>query len=275
MSTTVAASPRRTTGALDVVLDVAEEVVAERALAGLTLLSHVAYDDGLAERPMHPVALIRPERRVGFRPPKNAPRVAFLANATAAVPSPELPHTILFKPPSGRTVLDASAYEIYAHYSRGYGVKANSEVKRRLLHVAAGATAPVAVRDVRSIDVPGTMIGDRGLLPLLELARLAPCLERFDASDCGLRNSGAEWLAEWLCSDDGKRVASAARASGTPLVINVSSNPRLSIGAGLVMAEAARTNRDLGDLQLAATGIDAVLQLRVRHELDRARRARG
>jgi hypothetical protein len=209
--------------ALRIIIDAAARDCHARAFAGLVILSHTAARSGMDVAPLPPLALVNPAKRVGLRPITNDARMALIASqrGTRAVereadgfPSiaPQLPLT-----------------DAYLRACSLYNVRPNSGVRGRLQHIALDA--------VTCIDASGCMVGDAGLLPLVEIARRCPRLSLLDLTSCHLQNAGIEYLADCLIArTESEHISSHASV----LTVTLRDNPRMTIGAGLVLVESCR-----------------------------------
>ena len=202
--------------------------------AGLTLLSHVAYDVGVAgvDNPIQPASMASAPRRVGLRPIENAARsaVTHLGSGTAA------------SQPTAAT---------YAYYCDQFDVKANSGMKRLLSQ--PGMQRP---HEIVGIDCRGTFLGDRGVLPVLELARVCPNLVSLDFTENGLKNTAVEAIADFVISCGLEKFSRLSIAKN-----------RVTIGAAIVLHEAARRNHKMVVIDVAGTRIDPGLAARLQEQV--------
>ena len=212
----------------------AESGAQGRALPGLTMLSHVAADVGHPgiEAPMSPTSLVAAPRRVGLRPIENAARntIVPLGAGTAASQPTELQ---------------------YEYYCDQYDVKANSGV-RQMLRLPSNRLPA----DIVSIDCRGNFVGDRGVLPLLEVARACPNLTALNFADNGLKNTAVEAIAEFVISAQLPKLTTISVA-----------NNRVTIGAGIVLHEAARRCPRLLVIDTSGTRIEPGLNARIQEQL--------
>lgn len=95
-----------------------------------------------------------------------------------------------------------------------YDVRPNTQVAMNLSAIDGDYTAT-------SISLQGNYIGERGLLPVLEVARVHPSLTHFIIPAVGAERSAAEWVAEAFMRHPSVRY------------IDVSGN-HISIGGGKV-----------------------------------------
>ena len=119
---------------------------------------------------------------------------------------------------------------------------------------APTAAAAAMMATVRVIDASGLLLADKGVLAVLEVARLCPNLAALHLDGNGLTNAAAEYIADFCLDrcgaprrDDDPTTEDGARGYGfepaptkQPLLVTFAGNPRMSIGAGLVLVEAAR-----------------------------------
>ena len=241
----------RAANGISAIFNVAEEDGEHQPFAGLTLLSQVFFETGADVRPMHPMNLLYPSMRVGLRPPVNEER----AKITELLPV-EVARSHKF-----------SCQTVYKHYCTQYGLKTNSlllapddnnlpeETKRQRLCSKPGDFISTTI-----ISTAGNFIGERGLLPVLEVARLCPNLEVLEFPANGLRNSACEWIAEFLLSTP----------SQCPKIkrIDLSGN-RITIGGGKVLLRAASDPRrpTLHEINVEGTKIDVPTMKRLKEQL--------
>lgn len=232
-----------TTGGLGVLFDVADVESASRPFAGLALLSHVCVEEGGKNaRRMSSGALLPPSKRVGLRPPQNEHRDTVLL-----LPSP-LPKA------SGW-----SCRSVYLYYCREFGMKPNSTVCASLSDVEDDFAS------ITAVTVSNNFLGERGILPLLEVVRLClaaknSALSSLAFPDCGLKNPAVEWLVE--------AVLAAPTDRSLPLrSIDLSGN-RISLGAGKVLLDLVSARTQLVDVNVNETCVDPPLRLRLRLQLE-------
>lgn len=215
--------------------NVAGEESEARSFAGLALLSHVCAEEGIdSVHGMDPSSLLPPSKRVGLRPPQNEER-----RNVALLPDP-LPKA------SGW-----SCRSVYLHYAKEYGVKPNSLLVQCLCNVEDDFSSTT------ELSARGNFIGERGILPLLEVVRLCPRLQSIVLPDCGLKNNGVEWLAHCLLALPPER-----RCLTT---IDLAGN-RLTLGAGKVLVELAKRLPTLSFVNVAGTRIDPAVTERLRSQ---------
>jgi hypothetical protein len=196
-------TPKHLSAGMNAVFGVAESEGSIQAFAGLTLLSQVFFEEGAEVKPMHPANLLPPSMRVGLREPINEPR----SRLEKLVPRDVAIHRY-------------SCQTIYKFYCEQYDVKPNSRVLAML---------PERVGDfmsVTEISVKGNYVGERGILPLLEVARLCENLRKLNFSGNGLRNSSVEWIVEYVL----------ATPKLCPKISHIDlSDNRISMGAGKIL----------------------------------------
>eukprot|EP00995_Heteronema_vittatum_P008752 NODE_399_length_1408_cov_353.530537_g295_i0.p1 GENE.NODE_399_length_1408_cov_353.530537_g295_i0~~NODE_399_length_1408_cov_353.530537_g295_i0.p1 ORF type:complete len:234 (+),score=60.80 NODE_399_length_1408_cov_353.530537_g295_i0:171-872(+) len=218
-------------GGLEVIFRVAEaDNVA--ALSGLNLLSQLCQEEGMDITPMACSAGANGRldaKRVGLRPPTNEYRDEI--NLLDAEASTRL-----------------SLREIYQYYCTAYKCKPNS----KLLSQLPTAVGPLSMRE---LTLSENLVGDRGILPVLELVRLNPQLHTLWLPDNGLRNTAVECLVHMALEH--------------PSLTDIDlSNNRITLGAGKVLQELARKNNRLVRINLSGTRIDEQLQARIQQRLD-------
>lgn len=188
---------------MNAVFGVAESEGSIQAFAGLTLLSQVFFEEGAEVKPMHPANLLPPSMRVGLREPINEPR----SRLEKLIPRDVAVHRY-------------SCRKIYEFYCEQYGIIPNSRVVTML---------PDRVGDFMSVtelSVKGNYVGEKGILPLLEVARLCENLRKLNFSGNGLRNSAVEWIVEYVL----------ATPKLCPKISHIDlSDNRISIGAGKIL----------------------------------------
>ena len=172
MAKPVTASPGRSLG---MVFRLAEEDGDTRAFTGLTLLSFVCQSEGLDAPRKSPANLVAPGRRVGLRPPVN-----HLRDQIAALPCPLDPQ--YRRDPS----------TIYLYYANAFDLKPNSGVLSFFKYACPQDTNAITI-----IDLSGNYIGDKGVLPVLEVARHCPALQTLRLPANGLKNSAIEWIVDF------------------------------------------------------------------------------
>eukprot|EP01006_Ploeotia_vitrea_P024028 TRINITY_DN56742_c0_g1_i1.p1 TRINITY_DN56742_c0_g1~~TRINITY_DN56742_c0_g1_i1.p1 ORF type:complete len:239 (+),score=16.22 TRINITY_DN56742_c0_g1_i1:38-754(+) len=224
---------------LDVVFRVAEEDL-HRPYSGLTLLSQVCIEEGLEVQPMGSQftgsKYARVSKRVGLRPPINEARTQI---------------TLL----TNNEVADRSCREIYQYYCKQYKTKPNSLLLSWL-------PADKGVFTLQDMELNGNFIGDRGILPLLEVARLNPQLKRMSLHNNGIKNSGVECLVHMCLEHQG--------LSSLDL-----SHNRISLGSGKVLQELAKKNKNMVNIVVNDTRIDEQLQQRIEARVKQNRDAKS
>eukprot|EP00996_Jenningsia_fusiforme_P003185 NODE_3992_length_880_cov_45.061372_g3680_i0.p1 GENE.NODE_3992_length_880_cov_45.061372_g3680_i0~~NODE_3992_length_880_cov_45.061372_g3680_i0.p1 ORF type:complete len:258 (+),score=54.61 NODE_3992_length_880_cov_45.061372_g3680_i0:88-774(+) len=194
------------------IMDAAEDDE-NAAYSGLTLLSciPVLEEEG-------PTAKVANPDRVGLRPPMNEARgsVKLLSNTAATTAH--------------------SSQSAYVYYCTQYGIRPNSGVISILPSMVGSFT-------LQELNLSGNFVGDRGLLPLLEVIRLNRSLHTLRLRDNGLRNSGVECLVDMALGHPGLRN------------LDLGSN-HITLGGAKVLLELVRTNHRIQTLLLGGTRID-------------------
>jgi hypothetical protein len=218
---------------LAVVFDVAENAMDGEAFAGLTVLSHVAADNGLPDvRPIHPSALVNPTKRVGLRPIANDFREdVVLLNQDAA---------------SKTSLADA-----YRYYCQQFGCKVNSSVVKKFS--VAGV-----VGDVKVFDITGCFVCDRGILAVLEVGRHCKRLEVLNFAGNGLTNTGVECVADFALASSPEVSSYSTNLRRIDLADN-----RITIGGAMVMLEVLHRRPLVVFVGLDGTKVEAALRARV------------
>lgn len=228
--------------ALASVFEVAELESAERPFAGLAILSFLCAEaDGLQQiRALSPAALVHPKRRVGLRPITNDERKTINT-------LPVDKETGLL--PMGKQYSARGVYEYYCHSFR---MKPNS-----LVRTLVGSEVDVSLHELTEIVVgPSGYLGERGILPILELARHCPNLRRLSFPSNGLKNTAAECIAEMLIAT---KDASAPKLESIDLRGN-----SITIGGAKVLIDALQLNHRVTEVNVEGTKIEAGLQSRIR-----------
>eukprot|EP01062_Namystynia_karyoxenos_P003642 TRINITY_DN11304_c0_g1_i1.p1 TRINITY_DN11304_c0_g1~~TRINITY_DN11304_c0_g1_i1.p1 ORF type:complete len:242 (+),score=75.25 TRINITY_DN11304_c0_g1_i1:150-875(+) len=227
---------------LGVVFTVADDEGQTKPFAGLALLSQVCAEERVPGTHViaSQLAVAVPQRRVGLRPPCNEERDRLQ----------EL----------GR-LLGATAGEhlrgIYLYYCAEYGTKPNSTLSRAL-------PSDVGVFDLEELNCAGNFVGDRGVLPLLEVVRCCRGLRALHLPDNGIKNAGVECIVHMALEHPALEELDLSRN-------------RITLGAGKVLHELARKNPRIRKIDVGGTRIDdqlhARIQAAVKANIDRAARA--
>eukprot|EP01002_Notosolenus_urceolatus_P011390 NODE_3969_length_856_cov_18.156134_g3293_i0.p1 GENE.NODE_3969_length_856_cov_18.156134_g3293_i0~~NODE_3969_length_856_cov_18.156134_g3293_i0.p1 ORF type:complete len:224 (-),score=28.58 NODE_3969_length_856_cov_18.156134_g3293_i0:49-720(-) len=183
---------------------------------GLSLLSQLCSEEGLTnhsipEGPLPPALT----KRVGLRLPVNEPRT----------------HIVVLE-----DVRSFSPRTLYEHYCDKFQLHPNSGILNML------PTEP-GVFDLKILDLSGNLVGEKGLLPIIEVIRVLPQLTHLVLPENGLRNEGVECLVHSAISHPALRS------------IDLSGN-RLTIGSGKVLEYLVRKNKRIQELKLSGTRIE-------------------
>ena len=179
---------------LGVVFAVAEDEGNSKPFAGLSLLSQVCVEEEIPGTHMiTAVDSIPACKRVGLRKPCNEERE----------------RVVLMD-----SVVGHSLRSVYLYYCKEYRSKPNSTLFRSLSDAPGDFT-------LAHLDCTGNFIGDKGLLPLLEVVRLCASCTRLSLPDNGIKNSGVECLVHMVLEHPALRELDL-------------SNNRLTLGAGKV-----------------------------------------
>eukprot|EP00659_Diplonema_papillatum_P000431 gene431-627_t len=152
---------------LGVVFAVADDEGNCKPFAGLALLSQVCVEENIPGTHLISHANAIPScKRVGLRRPVNEKRLAIN----------------LLSDPSKESCRSA-----YLYYCKEYAAKPNSVLQRQLPDTPGDFS-------LTSIDCSGNLIGDNGLLPLLEVCRLCAGCNSLVLPDNGIKNTGTECI---------------------------------------------------------------------------------
>ena len=254
---------------IGLIFDVAESESAAKGFAGLTLLSQVCEEQLMPNvHAMSPASMLAPSRRVGLRDPCNEER------ATITLLPAELPRASGHNP---RTV--------YTYFCKEFGIKVNSVLSSSLGNIEDEFDKTTV------ISGKGNLVGDRGLLPVLELARYCPNLKDISFPDNGLKNNAVEALVHMLldrstteaAADGGvdeaaannKSVAGgfvAPACSNSIQKLDLSGN-RITIGGGKLLVDLVKARPNIVELNVTGTKIDEVIlkQLTLALETNRSK----
>jgi len=229
---------------LGVVFSVADDEGQTKPFAGLALLSQVCAEERVPGTHViaSQLAITAPQRRVGLRPPCNEERDK-LQEAGRLINS----------------LADQSVRGMYQYYCGQYGCKVNSQLARNL-------PADTGAFDLVELDCSGNFVGDRGILPVLEVVRACKRVRTLILPDNGIKNPGVECIVHLALEHSALEE------------LDLSSN-RITLGAGKVLHELARKNPRIQRIEVAGTRIDDQLQARiqaaVKANVDRAARSKG
>eukprot|EP01065_Artemidia_motanka_P014986 TRINITY_DN18849_c0_g1_i1.p1 TRINITY_DN18849_c0_g1~~TRINITY_DN18849_c0_g1_i1.p1 ORF type:complete len:262 (+),score=117.17 TRINITY_DN18849_c0_g1_i1:55-786(+) len=229
---------------LGVVFSVADDEGQTKPFAGLALLSQVCAEERVPGTHViaSQLAITAPQRRVGLRPPCSEERDKLQ----------EIGRLL-------SSVADQSPRSLYQYYCAQYGTKVNSQLLRSL-------PAGVGEFDLSELSCAGNFVGDRGVLPLLEVVRACRHLRVLLLPDNGIKNPGVECIVHMALEHPALED------------LDLSGN-RITLGAGKVLHELARRNPRVCRVDVAATRIDDQLQARiqaaVKANVDRRARTRA
>eukprot|EP01006_Ploeotia_vitrea_P024029 TRINITY_DN56742_c0_g1_i2.p1 TRINITY_DN56742_c0_g1~~TRINITY_DN56742_c0_g1_i2.p1 ORF type:complete len:291 (+),score=12.35 TRINITY_DN56742_c0_g1_i2:38-910(+) len=276
---------------LDVVFRVAEEDL-HRPYSGLTLLSQVCIEEGLEVQPMGSQftgsKYARVSKRVGLRPPINEARtqITLLTNNEVADRScreiyqyyckqyKTKPNSLLLswvycgdamvaEPLCTTNHLKLKVPLAQSHLSISCFMSFVACLGRITLHhLHQQLPADKGVFTLQDMELNGNFIGDRGILPLLEVARLNPQLKRMSLHNNGIKNSGVECLVHMCLEHQG--------LSSLDL-----SHNRISLGSGKVLQELAKKNKNMVNIVVNDTRIDEQLQQRIEARVKQNRDAKS
>jgi hypothetical protein len=128
-----------------------------------------------------------------------------------------------------------------------HGVTPNSALRNFF------STASLETIDV--LDLHRNYLGDRGILPVLDMLSHCKVLKRVVLSENGIRNNGAIALAQ------------ALKAHATVSSVDVSGN-QISLGGGKALLELLATNPKIKDIGFANTRIDVQVRLKIKAQLE-------
>ena len=179
---------------LGVVFAVAEDEGNCKPFAGLSLLSQVCVEEEIPGTHMiTAVDAIPACRRVGLRKPCNEEREKIVLMDSIA---------------------GHSQRSVYIYYCKEYKTKPNSVLFKSLADNPGDFSAT-------EIDCTGNFIGDKGLLPLLEVVRLCSQCTSLILPENGVKNSGVECIVHVALEHPSLRDLNLA-------------NNRITLGAGKV-----------------------------------------
>ena len=219
-------------GSLGLIFESAEDDGKTRPYAGLALLSQVCAEQGMPNvHAMNPILLLHPAKRVGLRIPVNEPRQKI------TLLSPSTQH---------------SCRSVYEYYCREYGIHPNSKLVKTL----NSAPNDYSASEISTAD---NYVGDRGLLPVLEVVRLSPNLKQLSFPENGLRNSAVEWLVHCLMDE-------SCQCARTVESVDVSKN-RITLGAAKLLTDLARKRPNILRINVDDTRIDDTMKKRLTEAL--------
>lgn len=161
--------------------------------------------------------------KAGWRPPYNEPRAAIVKLPSAA---------------------GQSCAQVYRHYCAQYRMRANAAVLRRLSDKADDFT-------MARLVLTDAYIGNKGLLPVIEVARLCPQLLELNLAGNGIATEGIEWLVEMAVTHP------------TLHNIDLSRNPHVTLAAARMLEYLVGQNGRMCTLSLADTNITEGYKKRV------------
>ncbi|KAJ9467877.1 Calpain-type cysteine protease ADL1 [Diplonema papillatum] len=129
-----------------------------------------------------------------------------------------------------------SVQDVYRLRCKELGCKANSLLLKEL------PSAPDKFTLVKSLDLSKNFVGPKGLLPVLEIVKVSPCLHHLDLRDNQLTNQCVSNVADVLQAHKGI------------VSLDLSSNP-ITISAGKAILELVRVNTQIKEVGLDGTAV--------------------
>jgi len=181
------------------------------------------------------------------------------ANARAA---PKVPHAPLSGPATGGPVKPGGGLQATRTAKAAKSLREVYDDKCKEIHTSKPNSVilgmlpdkPSSTLSSDTLDLRRNYVGDKGLVPVLEVVQRSPQLRKLNFSENGLRNNSIKLMCAVLLKHPG--VTS----------IDVSDN-YISEGAGRALEQLLKENPRITDLSFVNTKIDVDLRLRLKELL--------